>query len=83
MQRPFAHHPMVIGAVSPFDLHATEMNDARGEIASEPCFGTGLDARGPCPAAEIGISIPRRDAASRIYGDPGLKPAIKRLCPEG
>jgi hypothetical protein len=37
------HHTMVIGAVPSFDLHSTEMDDARGEIPAEACFRTGRD----------------------------------------
>jgi len=89
VRRGFLHarilecHAMVIGAVPSFDLHATEMDDARSEIPAEACFGTGLDTRGSRPTAEIGIRVTRRDAASRIQVEPDLSPAIKRVCQGG
>jgi len=74
-------HATVIGAVPSFDLQSSEMDDARGEISAEPCFGTRLNTRSSRPTAEIGIRVTRRDAASRITVEPGLSPSIKRVCP--
>ena len=66
-------HTVIVGAVSTFHLYPSQLDDPRREIAPEARLGAGFDVHGTGPTAEIGIRVTRRDVASRIHVEPGLK----------
>ena len=76
-------HTVIVGAVSTLHLYPSQLDDPRREIAPEARLGAGFDVHGTGPPAEIGIRVTRRDVISRIHAEPGLNPAIKRVCPGG